>query len=103
MLQLVKTKGVLFVSHSARLLRILVEHIKCYLRDRPFVSCMYRVVSLLVCVTVTFELSINFTELKFINPRPRFLHVFPDVRVVATEGRYTILRCCGTGFTSINW
>ncbi|XP_067929359.1 interleukin-1 receptor accessory protein-like [Watersipora subatra] len=42
-------------------------------------------------------------DLKFINPRPEHLESFPPELIYCMEGRYQVVRCCGTGYQTVTW
>jgi len=50
-----------------------------------------------------FALSIYVTDLAFVNPAPYNSRYYPVKLIAATEDRYSLVHCCGTGFTAIRW
>jgi len=50
-----------------------------------------------------FALSIYVTDLAFVNPAPYNSRYYPVKLIAATEDRYSLVHCCGTGFTTIRW
>ncbi|KAF6016702.1 hypothetical protein EB796_024988 [Bugula neritina] len=42
-------------------------------------------------------------DLAFVNPAPYNSRYYPVKLIAATENRYSLVHCCGTGFTTIRW